>query len=108
MMLITAIVAPSRVVAVRRALGLFGVRGLSTARVFGPAPDRRVEIYRGARWTASLAPRVRLDVLSPNEDTRDLVRVIARAATGSDLELWVTRVDHVVRIRTGEVGLDAL
>jgi nitrogen regulatory protein PII len=47
-------------------------------------------------------------VLSPNEDTRDLVRVIARAATGSDLELWVTRVDHLVRIRTGEVGLDAL
>jgi nitrogen regulatory protein P-II 1 len=108
MMLITAIVAPSRVVPVRRALSLFGVRGLSTTRVFGPARGGKVEVYRGARWTASLTPRVRLDVLSPNEDTRDLVRVISRAATGSDLELWVTRVDHLVRIRTGEVGLDAL
>ncbi len=108
MMLITAVVVPSRVGVVRHALGLFGVRGLSMSRVFGASDGAPVEVYRAARRTASLAPRVRLDVLSPNDDMRDLVRVISRAATGSELELWVTRVDHLVRIRTGEVGLDAI
>jgi nitrogen regulatory protein P-II 1 len=109
MMLITAIVAPSRAVTVKRALGLFGVRGLSESLAFVEVPTGgRVEVYRGSRRVVSMAPRVRLEVLSANADTPDLVRVIARAVTGSDLQLWVTRVDHLVRIRTGEVGLDAL
>jgi nitrogen regulatory protein P-II 1 len=108
-MLITAIVVPSRVRVVRRALGLFGVQGLTQTRIFLEAwPRTRVEVYRGAREVVSRAPRVRLDVLSTNADTPDLVRVITRAVSGSDLQLWVTRVDHLVRIRTGEVGLDAL
>jgi nitrogen regulatory protein PII len=109
-MLITAVVVPSRVGVVRHALGLFGVRGLSQGRSWGAVRPGtgRVEVYRAARWTGSLAPRVRLDVLSPNDDTPDLVRVITRAVTGSDLDLWVTRVDYLVRVRTGEVGLDAL
>jgi nitrogen regulatory protein P-II 1 len=76
--------------------------------VFGPAHDPPVEVYRATRWVASLAPRVRMDVLSANDDMHDLLRVIARATAGSELDLWVTRVDHLVRIRTGEVGLDAL
>jgi nitrogen regulatory protein P-II 1 len=109
MMLITAVVAPSRVVAVKRALGLFGVLGLTRSHTFVEATrGARVEVYRGTRSVVSLAPRVRLEVLSANADTPDLVRVITRAVTGSDLQLWVTRVDHLVRIRTGEVGLDAL
>jgi nitrogen regulatory protein PII len=109
MMLITAVVAPSRVGTVKRALGLFGVRGLSESRAFVEVrPGARVEVYRSTRWVVSMAPRVRLEVLSPNADTPDLVHVIARAVTGSDLQLWVTRVDHLVRIRTGEVGLEAL
>jgi nitrogen regulatory protein PII len=108
MMLITAVVVPAKVSVVRHALGLFGVRGLSQSQVFGPADGAPVEVYRGARWVASLSPRVRLDLLSANDDTHDLVRVITRAVAGSELELWVTRVDLLVRIRTGEIGLDAL
>ena len=98
MMLITAIVVPSRVPVVRRALGLFGVQGATQERLYA-------ELRPGVK---SWVPRVRLDVLSTNADTPDLVRVIRRAATGSDLQLWVVRVDHLVRIRTGEVGLDAI
>lgn len=109
MMLITAIVVPSSVEAIRNALALFGVRGLTRSQVYTRSrSDAPIEVYRGVRWRAPLAPRVRLEVLSPNEDARDLVRVISRAADGSDLDLWVTRVDLLVRIRTGEVGLDAL
>jgi nitrogen regulatory protein PII len=108
MMLITAIVVPSRVRVVRRALALFDVRGLTQSQIFLEIGPTRVEVYRGAREVVSRVPRVRLDVLSPNEDTSDLVRVITRAVTGTDLQLWVTRIEYVVRIRTGEIGLEAV
>jgi nitrogen regulatory protein P-II 1 len=108
MMLITAIVVPSRVRVVRRALALFDVRGLTQSQIFLEIGPTRVEVYRGAREIVSRVPRVRLDILGPSEDTADLVRVIARAVRGSDLQLWVTRVEYLVRIRTGERGLDAL
>jgi nitrogen regulatory protein P-II 1 len=107
MMLITAIVVPSRVGVVRRALALFDVRGMTQSQIFLEIGPTRVEVYRGAREVVSRVPRVRLDILGPDEDVRDLVRIIARVA-GADLQLWVTRVEHLVRIRTGEVGLGAL
>jgi nitrogen regulatory protein PII len=109
MMLITAIVGPSRVDPVKRALALFGVRGLTLTRVFVPAgADAPVEVYRGERLTAYLAPRVRLDILCANVDAPDLAHVIDRAVAGHEVEIWVTQVQHLIRIRTGEVGLDAL
>ncbi|HKT00618.1 MAG TPA: P-II family nitrogen regulator [Rugosimonospora sp.] len=112
MMLITAVVPPSRVDTVTRALALFGVRGLTLSHTFAPArPGAAVEVYRGSRWSKTFVPWVRLDILAPNVDTPDLVRVISRAAGKahvSDVLVWVTRIDHLVRIRTGEVGLDAL
>jgi nitrogen regulatory protein PII len=108
-MLITAVVVPSRVEAVQRALRLFGVQGLTVSRIFVPIrPGVHVEIYRGARWDAALQPRVRLEILASDADTPDLVHVIWRAVEVSDVEVRVTRVDHLVRIRTGEGGLDAL
>lgn len=108
MMLITAIVVPSRLAAVRRALGAFGVHRLTRSTVFvvtGAVP--RVEFYRGSRRIVPEVERIRLDLLAANADTPDLARVITRAA-GSEVQLWVTQVDHLTRIRTGEVGLDAL
>ena len=109
MMLITAIVAPSRVDPIRTTLALFGVRGLTRSPTFTEnRPGTPPEVYRASHWYRPGIPRVRLEVLSPNDDTRDVVRVIRRLTTGSDLDLWVVRVDHLVRIRTGEVGLDAV
>lgn len=109
MMLITAIVVPSRVDLIRNALALFGVHGLTRSATFTEnRPGLPAEVYRSVRWRRPGTPRIRLDVLSPDDDARDLVRVIARITAGSDLDLWVIRVDHVVRIRTGEVGLDAV
>src|SRR5690348_7008358 len=109
MMLITAIVVPSRVDAIRHTLALFGVRGLTRSPTFiENRPGAAPEVYRSSHWYPPGIPRVRLEVLSPNADTRDMVRVIRRLTAGSDLDLWVIRVDHLVRIRTGEVGLDAV
>jgi nitrogen regulatory protein P-II 1 len=107
MMLISAVLEPSRVNIVKRALLLFDVRGLTLSRVLVPARQADAEVYRGDRWRATLRPRVRLDLLASNADTPDLARIVARAAQ-RDVRVWVTRVDDVVRIRTGEHGLDAL
>jgi nitrogen regulatory protein P-II 1 len=107
MMLISAVLEPSRVDSVKRALTLFDVRGLTLSRVLVPAGRPVVEVYRGGRWRPTLLPRVRLDLLASNADTPDLARIVARAAQ-RDVSVWVTRVDDLVRIRTGERGLDAL
>jgi nitrogen regulatory protein P-II 1 len=112
MMLITAVLPPSRVDVVTNALALFGVHGLTMSHTYAPArPGAVVEVYRGSRWTKAFVPWVRLDVLTPNADAADLVRVIARAAGRvdvSDVLVWVTRIDYVVRIRTGELGVEAI
>jgi nitrogen regulatory protein P-II 1 len=112
MMLITAVVPPSRVEVVTKALAMFGVRGLTLSHTYAPArPGTAVEVYRGSRWSKTFVPWVRLDVLAANADTQDLVRVISRAVGSqdvSDVLVWVTRLDYLIRIRTGEVGLEAL
>jgi nitrogen regulatory protein PII len=84
---------------VLRVLRLFGVEGWTLSRVYLSGQQFR--------------PCVRLELLAPNVDAPDLVRVIARAATapparGTPAGLWVTPVDTVVRIRTGERGPDAV
>ncbi len=107
MMLISAVLEPSKVDTVKRALMLFDVRGLTLSRVLVPAGRPVVEVYRGGRWRQTLLPRIRLDLLASNADTPDLARIVARAAQ-RDVCVWVTRVDDLVRIRTGERGLDAL
>jgi nitrogen regulatory protein P-II 1 len=107
MMLISAVLEPSTVDAVKQALLLFDVRGLTLSQVLVPVRRPGVEVYRAGRWRATMRPRVRLDLLASNADTPDLARVVARAAQ-RDVCVWVTRVDDLVRIRTGERGLDAL
>jgi nitrogen regulatory protein P-II 1 len=107
MMLISAVLEPSKVDVVKQALLLFDVRGLTLSRVLVPARRPGVEVYRAGRWRPTMQPRVRLELLASNADTPDLARVVARAAQ-RDVYVWVTRVDEVVRIRTGERGLDAL
>jgi nitrogen regulatory protein PII len=110
MKLITAIVPPSRVRGVASALALFGVGGLTASQVQVTGHGEHREYYRGVGVVSSLVPCVRLDVLAPDADALDVARVITSAAalTEVDLPLWVTHVDYLVRVRTGEYGLDAL
>jgi hypothetical protein len=94
MMLITAVVPASSVLPIRRALALFDVYRYAVAPV-----------YR----TGSGAPAMRFEVVAPNIDTADLVRIITRAATaGRPVTIWVTRIVEMYDIHTGQRGLDAL
>jgi nitrogen regulatory protein P-II 1 len=107
MMLISAVLDPSKVDIVKNALRLFDVRGMTLSRVLVPAQRPQIERYRGGRWPVTMLPRIRLDLLSSNADAPDLARVVYRAAQ-RDVRVWITQVDELVRIRTGERGLDAL
>lgn len=110
--LITAIIPPQRFESVREALAEIGLRRmtLSEAAGYGRQEGHR-EVYRGAEYKVDLVNKTRLEVLVPDGDAANAVNVIVVAArTGSlgDGKVWVTPVDDVVRVRTGEHGDEAI
>src|SRR4249920_3135659 len=112
MKLITAIVKPHRIQEVKEALRDIGVNGLTTTDVEGFGRQRgHTEVYRGAEYQVDFVPKVRVEVLVKDGDTQGVVDAIVKAArTGKigDGKLWVTEAEQVIRIRTGEMGPDAV
>ena len=112
MKLITAIVKPFKLDDVKTALQEIGVQGLTVTEASGYGRQRgHTEVYRGAEYTVDLVPKLRVEVLCEDDDVSDLVDVIVKASvTGKigDGKVWVTPVDEVVRVRTGERGGSAL
>jgi nitrogen regulatory protein P-II 1 len=110
--LVTAIVKPHKLEDVKAALQTFGVQGLTVAEVQGYGRQRgHTEVYRGAEYQVDFVPKIKVDVVVADADAADLIGVIAKAAnTGKigDGKIWVTPVDEVIRVRTGERGSDAL
>lgn len=106
MKLVTAIVQPDRLEDVQRALVRHGVSGMTISEVSGYGSQRgHVEVYRGAEFTIDFILKVRIEVLAADADVDALVQVVSEAArTGQigDGKVWVTPVDTVVRVRTGE------
>ena len=112
MKLITAVVKPYKLDEVKTALQAFGVHGLTVGEASGYGRQRgHTEVYRGAEYTVDLVPKVRIELLAEDHDVEDLLNVVIKAAqTGKigDGKVWVTPVETVVRVRTGERGADAL
>jgi nitrogen regulatory protein P-II 1 len=112
MRLITAVLKPFKLDDVKTALEAFGVQGMTVSEVQGYGRQRgHTEVYRGAEYTVSFVPKVRVEVLVDDADALDVLEVVAKAAqTGSigDGKVWSTPVDEVVRVRTGERGVEAL
>ena len=112
MKLVTAIVKPFKVEDVKSALETLGVLGLTVSEVRGYGRQKgHTEVYRGAEYTVDLVPKVRVEVLVDDLDADKVVETVMEAArTGKigDGKVWVTPVDAVVRVRTGERGADAL
>jgi nitrogen regulatory protein P-II 1 len=109
---ITAIVKPFKLDDVKAALEVLGIQGLTVAEVQGFGRQKgHTEVYRGAEYTVDLVPKVRIDVLVDDGDADKVVDSIVEAArTGKigDGKVWVTSVDTLVRVRTGERGADAV
>jgi nitrogen regulatory protein P-II 1 len=112
MKLVTAVVKPHRVEEVKEALREIGVNGLTTTDVEGFGRQRgHTEVYRGAEYQVDFVPKVRVEVVVDDDGVDEVVDAIAAAArTGKigDGKLWVTDVERVMRLRTGEMGPDAL
>lgn len=112
MKLITAVIKPFKLDDVKTALEAIGVQGLTVTEASGFGRQRgHTEVYRGAEYTVDLVPKVRIEVVVDDADAdRVLDAVVESARTGKigDGKVWVMPVDAVVRVRTGERGIDAL
>jgi len=110
--LITAIVKPFKVDDVKAALKSVGVQGvtISEARGFGRQRGH-TETYRGAEYNIEFVPKVQIEIVADDDSVDRIVDAVQRAAsTGKigDGKIWVTTIDRLVRIRTGEEGSDAV
>ncbi|MDZ7591015.1 MAG: P-II family nitrogen regulator [Rubrivivax sp.] len=104
---ITAIIKPFKLEEVREALGEVGVSGLTVTEVKGFGRQKgHTELYRGAEYVVDFLPKVKVEVVVKDEDVERCIECIVNAAkTGKigDGKIFVTPVEQVVRIRTGEV-----
>ncbi|CAN5809241.1 P-II family nitrogen regulator [soil metagenome] len=112
MKLITAIVKPFKLDDVKTALKEAGVQGMTVSEVQGfGRQSGHTEVYRCAEYTVDFVPQVRVEiVVDPADADRltDLIVTAARTGKICDGKVWVTDVDRLVRIRTGELGVDAV
>jgi nitrogen regulatory protein PII len=112
MKLITAIVKPFKLDDVKDALKAAGVQGITVSEVRGfGRQGGHSETYRGAEYKIDFVPKVRLELVVDDSAVDGAVNAIkAAASTGKigDGKIWVTGVDRIVRIRTGEEGTDAI
>ncbi len=112
MKLVTAVVKPHKLDDVRSALETFGVTGMTVTEASGYGRQKgHTEVYRGAEYEVDLVPKVRLEIVVEDGDVDDVVTLVAKSAqTGriGDGKIWVTPVETIVRVRTGERDADAL
>jgi nitrogen regulatory protein P-II 2 len=112
MKLITAIIKPFKLEEVRDALSAVGVHGMTITEVKGYGRQKgHTELYRGAEYAINFLPKIRIEVVVPQEDADKVVEAIGLAAkTGQigDGKIFVTPIEQALRIRTGETGADAL
>jgi len=112
MKLVTAVIKPFQLDAVRAALESVGISGLTVSEVSGHGRQKgHTEVYRGAEYTIDFTPKTRVEVLVAEDAADRVVDAIVEAArTGriGDGKVWVTAVETIVRVRTGERDNDAL
>ena len=112
MKLVTAIIKPFTLDDVKAALEQLGVLGMTVSEVRGYGRQKgHTEVYRGAEYAVDFVQKVRIEVLTDDAATDKVVEAVVEAArTGKigDGKVWVTPVDTIVRVRTGERGTDAL
>ncbi len=112
MKLVTAIVKPFVLEDVKGALEQLGVLGMTVSEVQGYGRQKgHTEVYRGAEYSVDFVPKVRVEVVADDALADKVVDAVVEAArTGKigDGKVWVTTVDNVIRVRTGERGADAV
>ncbi len=112
MKLVTAIIQPHRLEEVKKAVMAEGVKGMTVSQVNGYGRQRgHTEVYRGAEYTVDLLPKVKIELVCSDQEASGLVQTISQSARSGrigDGKIWITSVDEVIRVRTGDSGEDAL
>ncbi len=112
MKLVTAVIKPHKVDEVKDALRAVGVKGITITEVKGfGRQGGHTETYRGAEYTVEFTPKVKLEVIVDAADTGSVVDTIQTTASSGQIgdgKIWVTPVEGIVRIRTGEQDKDAI
>ena len=112
MKLVTAIIKPFKLEDVRDALTTLGIAGLTVAEVKGFGRQKgHTEIYRGAEYVVNFLPKLRIEIAVPSnlaDKAVDVITSSARTGQIGDGKIFVTPIDHALRIRTGETDSDAL
>ena len=112
MKLIIAAIKPFKLEEVREALTAIGVRGMMVTEIKGfGSQSGHTEIYRGAEYAVNFVPKVKLEIVAPAamaEQVVDTIQKTARTDKIGDGKVFVLDVESAVRVRTGEVGEDAL
>ena len=112
MRLVTALVKPFKLDEIKDALTTLGLPGITITEATGFGRQRgHTEVYRGAEYTVEFVPKVRIEVLIDDDEARRVADTIVNAArTGQigDGKVWISPVDTIIRVRTGEMDHDAL
>jgi nitrogen regulatory protein P-II 1 len=112
MKLVTAIIKPHKLDDVKEALRKAGLHGMTVDEVKGfGRQGGKTEIYRGAEYVVDLLPKVRVETVVPDDladQVADIMVAAGRTGNIGDGKVWITTVDKVIRIRTGELGDEAL
>ena len=112
MKFVTAIIKPFKLDEVREALSAIGVQGITVTEVKGFGRQKgHTELYRGAEYVVDFLPKMKIEVVLDDALVERAIEAIRQAAaTGriGDGKIFVTNIEEVVRIRTGERGLDAI
>ena len=106
MKLVTAVIKPHKWEEVREALASAGVAGMTVTEASGYGQQKgHTEVYRGAEYDIALVPKIRIEIVVDNGDVDDVVGIVVKAAqTGriGDGKVWVSSIDSVIRVRTGD------
>ena len=112
MKLITAIIKPFKLEELRQSLDLIGITGMTITEVKGFGRQKgHTELYRGAEYVIDFLPKIKVEIAVSNEQLGDVIDTITKSAsTGKigDGKIFVSSLDQVIRIRTGETDQDAI
>lgn len=112
MKLITAVIKPFKLDDVRQALSEVGVTGITATEVKGFGRQKgHTELYRGAEYVVDFLPKVKLEIAINDDQVDTAIEAISNAANSGkigDGKIFVTALEHIVRIRTGETNEDAI
>lgn len=109
---IECILRPGKLEAVKDSLNKCGVHGMTVTQVIGCGLQKgRTEVYRGTEYSINLLPKIKVEMVIPDKDVEEIIKLITEAARTGDIgdgKIFTSKIDNAVRIRTGEKGEEAI